>query len=77
MTSHRAIPYFQEMILPHLKLGKTLLISAHGNSLRAIIMHIEALTEEEVVQLEIPTALPLLYHWDQGRFCRGSIDAEN
>ena len=53
MTAERTIPYFEEEILPDLKAGKSVLVSAHGNSLRSIVMHIEEISPEEIVSLEI------------------------
>lgn len=61
MTAERALPYFQNEIIPELKRGKNIFISAHGNSLRAISMHLDHLSEEKVVELEIPTGKPLVY----------------
>jgi 2,3-bisphosphoglycerate-dependent phosphoglycerate mutase len=61
MTAARTIPYFEEEILPKLKQGKNILISAHGNSLRSIVMKLNNLSEEEVLKLEIPTGKPLIY----------------
>lgn len=61
MTAARTIPYFQEMILPLLKEGKNVFISAHGNSLRSIVMFLDNLTKEQVVQLELATGDPLVY----------------
>ncbi|SUZ83789.1 uncharacterized protein METZ01_LOCUS36643, partial [marine metagenome] len=61
MTAARTIPYFVEEIVPDLEQGLNVLVSAHGNSLRSIVMHIEAITPEEIVSLEIPTGVPLFY----------------
>lgn len=61
MTAERALPYFNKKIMPALKQGKNVLVSAHGNSLRAIMMSLDQLSHEEVVQLEIPTGVPILY----------------
>jgi len=61
MTSERSIPYFKEKILPLLQSGKNVFISAHGNSLRSIIMYLDDLSTDEVVHLEIATGKPLLY----------------
>ncbi len=63
MTAARTIPYFQREIAPHLDQGKTVLIAAHGNSLRAIVMHLKRLSPEEVINLEIATGDPLVYPW--------------
>ena len=63
-TAERTIPFFKEQIIPLLEQGKNVLISAHGNSLRSIVMHIEKLTKEAVLKLEIPTGKPLYYEMD-------------
>jgi 2,3-bisphosphoglycerate-dependent phosphoglycerate mutase len=62
-TAERTVPFFKENILAQLHAGKNVLISAHGNSLRSIVMYIENLTEEEVLKLEIPTGVPLFYNY--------------
>lgn len=72
-NAKRTIPYFEQMILPWLKKNKTVLISAHGNSLRSIVMNLDALTKEQVVQLEIPTGEPFAYSYEDGKFRRTSI----
>lgn len=61
MTAARAIPFFKEKIFPYLKKGKNVFISAHGNSLRAIIMFLDNLSKEEVVKLELATGQPIIY----------------
>jgi 2,3-bisphosphoglycerate-dependent phosphoglycerate mutase len=68
MTAKRTIPCLKERILPELEQGKTVLVSAHGNSLRSIVMDIEHLTEEEVLELEIATGQPIIYEFKEGRF---------
>jgi 2,3-bisphosphoglycerate-dependent phosphoglycerate mutase len=60
-TAARVIPYWEAHILPDLRAGKNVLVVAHGNSLRALVMHLDGLTREEVLALEIPTGIPLLY----------------
>jgi len=60
-TAARVIPYYETHILPDLKSGKNLLVAAHGNSLRALVMHLDNLSKEAVLKLEIPTGVPLLY----------------
>ena len=72
MTAARTIPYFEKTIVPLLKEGKNVLVSAHGNSLRAIIMDLEKLNKDEVVKLEIATGDPILYTFNNGVFTRGS-----
>lgn len=65
-TAERTIPFFTEAILPQLQAGKNVLVSAHGNSLRSIVMHIDGLSEEEVLKLEIPTGVPLYFDYKDG-----------
>ena len=65
MTAERTIPYFTEEILPDLESGKNVLVSAHGNSLRSIVMLIERICPDDIVSLEIPTGSPLLYRHDK------------
>ncbi|WP_457593613.1 2,3-bisphosphoglycerate-dependent phosphoglycerate mutase [Hydrogenimonas sp.] len=64
-TRRRTLNYFVERIAPELVRGKSVLVSAHGNSLRALVMAIERLTPAEVVKLEIPTGEPILYYFDE------------
>ena len=64
MTYDRTIPMLQERIIPALKRDENLLVVAHGNSLRAIMMYIERIAEEDITQLEIATGKPILYNWD-------------
>ena len=64
-TRKRTLNYFAERIAPELARDKTVLISAHGNSLRALVMAIEKLTPEEIVKVEIPTGQPILYTFDE------------
>jgi bisphosphoglycerate-dependent phosphoglycerate mutase len=61
----RVEPYFKSDIEPELKAGKTVLIAAHGNSLRAIVKMLDNLSEEEIAKVNIPTAIPLLYELDE------------
>ncbi len=63
-TLERVIPYWEEKILPELKKGKNVIVAAHGNSLRALVMHLDGMSEEEIVKLNIPTGIPLLYEFD-------------
>lgn len=64
-TADRVIPYFEANIAPLLKEGKNIIISAHGNSLRSLIMHLEKLTKEQILEREIATATPILYVLDE------------
>lgn len=63
-TAARTLPYFREHILPAIQAGKSVLVVAHGNSLRSIVMDLDKLTREEVLELNIPTGVPLLYKFD-------------
>jgi len=60
-TAARVMPYYHSRIEPDLKSGKNILIVAHGNSLRALIMHIENISKDDIVKLEIPTGVPIVY----------------
>jgi 2,3-bisphosphoglycerate-dependent phosphoglycerate mutase len=63
-TAARALPYFDSKIIPEIRAGKHILVSAHGNSLRSIVMQLDNLTREQVIELNIPTGVPLLYAYD-------------
>ena len=60
----RFLPYFTDVIVPDLRTGKTVLIVAHGNSLRALVKHLDGMSDEEIVGLNIPTGIPLRYDLD-------------
>lgn len=60
----RFVPYYEEAIVPDLKAGKTVLIAAHGNSLRALVKYLDGMSDDEVVGLNIPTGIPLRYDLD-------------
>ena len=60
-TAARVIPYFEKEIAPKLAAGKNIVIAAHGNSLRALIMHLEKMTPEQILEFEIGTAQPRMY----------------
>lgn len=63
-TAARALPYFRSKILPEAAAGKTVLVSAHGNSLRAIVMELDKLSKEQVLELNIATGEPIVYEVD-------------
>lgn len=70
-TAARTLPYFYEKIVPEIKAGKNVLVAAHGNSLRAIVMDLEKLSESQVLELNIATGEPIVYDCDKdGRFIR-------
>ncbi len=64
MTAQRTIPYYREKIVPHLRKGERVLVSAHGNSLRSIVMHIEQMTPQQIIAYELETGSPHLYEFD-------------
>ena len=68
-TIARAVPYYEQEILPQMKAGKRVIIAAHGNSLRALVKYFENLTDEEIIGVNIPTGVPLVYTFDDnGKF---------
>ena len=60
----RMIPYWQSDIIPDLRAGKVVLVTAHGNSLRALVKHLDGISDEDIAGLNIPTGIPLLYELD-------------
>ena len=63
-TAERVLPYFNKVIMPRLMEGENILIAAHGNSLRSLVMQLDKLSKEEVLSLEIPTGAPILYSFN-------------
>jgi 2,3-bisphosphoglycerate-dependent phosphoglycerate mutase len=61
----RLVPYWESEIVPDLKAGKTVLVTAHGNSLRALVKHLDGISDEDIAALNIPTAQPLVYRLDE------------
>ena len=81
-TIARTMPYFNEEILPQINAGRRILIAAHGNSLRALIMNFEHLTPEQIAEVNVPTGFPLVYEFaDDGsvsnKFYLGDADLVN
>ena len=64
-TAERVLPYFNKEILPKVVSGSNILIAAHGNSLRSLIMQLDELSKEEILNLEIPTGAPIKYKFDE------------
>jgi len=64
-TVARFIPYYEAEIEPNIKAGKQVLIVAHGNSLRALVKHLEGISDEDILKLNIPTGVPLVYELDE------------
>ncbi len=71
MTAERTIPYFREAILPKVRAGESVLVSAHGNSLRSIIMWLERLSPDQVLKLELATGVPVVYEIDEKGAVKG------
>ena len=69
-TAERVLPYFEHEIMPKVKEGLNILVAAHGNSLRALVMELEKMSSEEIVKLEIATGDPLTYEYSNGEFVR-------
>ncbi|MBM4123369.1 MAG: 2,3-bisphosphoglycerate-dependent phosphoglycerate mutase [Nitrospira sp.] len=63
-TAERVLPYYERRIRPDILAGRNVIVAAHGNSLRALVMHLDRLTREQVLELNIPTGAPLLYEFD-------------
>ncbi|WP_029088225.1 phosphoglyceromutase [Brevibacterium album] len=61
----RLLPYWYDSIVPDLQLGRTVLVAAHGNSLRALVKHLDGISDEEITGLNIPTGIPLHYELDE------------
>jgi 2,3-bisphosphoglycerate-dependent phosphoglycerate mutase len=62
----RFLPYFTDVIVPDLRVGKTVLIVAHGNSLRALVKYLDGMSDDDITGLNIPTGIPLRYDLDAG-----------
>ena len=69
-TAERVLPYFHSEILPKVEEGLDVLIAAHGNSLRALVMELEGISSDEIVKLEIATGDPLTYELSEGKIAR-------
>lgn len=64
ITLERVLPYWNDSIVPRLLAGQRVLVVAHGNSLRALVKHLDNISEQEIVELNIPTGIPLVYEFD-------------
>jgi len=64
-TVARVLPYWKETIVPDIRAGKRVIIAAHGNSLRALVKYLDNLSEAEIMELNIPTGVPLVYEFDE------------
>jgi 2,3-bisphosphoglycerate-dependent phosphoglycerate mutase len=66
----RMLPYWHDQVVPDLRAGKVVLISAHGNSLRALVKHLDGISDDDIAELNIPTGIPLVYELDEADPCR-------
>jgi len=73
-TAERVLPYYEATILPYLKEGKRVIVSAHGNSLRALIMELDGLSQEEITELNLATGVPILYNFNPDGTVAGKRD---
>lgn len=64
LTIERALPFWNDVIVPQIKAGKKILIAAHGNSLRGVVKHLDGLSDEEIMSLNLPTGIPFVYELD-------------
>jgi len=64
MTAERTLPYYEAQIWPEMKAGRSVIVAAHGNSLRSMIMKLENLTPEQIVKVELATGVPIVYRLD-------------
>ncbi len=62
---HRLLPYWEDVIVPDLRGGKVVLVAAHGNSLRALVKHLDGISDDDIAALNIPTGIPLVYRLDE------------
>ena len=81
-TIERVIPYFDDVIKKDMECGKNVLITAHGNSIRSLVKYFDKISEEEIVEVNIPTGIPLIYEFDSdfnviNKFYLGDQDAIN
>jgi len=65
LTIARTLPYWNDVIVPDLKAGKTVLVAAHGNSLRGIVKHLDSMSDEAIMGLNLPTGIPFVYELDE------------
>jgi len=65
LTIKRTLPYWNDVIVPEIKSGKSMIIAAHGNSLRGIVKHLDNMSEEQIMGLNLPTGIPFVYEFDE------------
>jgi 2,3-bisphosphoglycerate-dependent phosphoglycerate mutase len=65
-TVERFLPYWHDQVVPDIRAGRRVIIAAHGNSLRALVKHLDSVSDDDIVSLNIPTGIPLVYELDDG-----------
>ena len=70
----RVLPYWEDAIVPDLRAGRVVLVAAHGNSLRALVKHLDAIPDEVIPEVNIPTGIPLVYHLDEHLRSTNGVD---
>lgn len=70
----RVLPYWHDVIIPDLRVGSTVLVTAHGNSLRALVKHLDSVGDDEIARLNLPTGVPLVYELDRNLRPLGALD---
>merc|ERR1719315_759115 len=65
LTIGRTLPYWDNVIVPQIKQGKQILIAAHGNSLRGVVKHLDQISDEDIMSLNLPTGIPFVYELDE------------
>ena len=65
LTIERTLPFWNDVIVPEIKAGKQILIAAHGNSLRGIVKHLDKMTDDDIMSLNLPTGIPFVYTLDE------------
>lgn len=71
-TVDRVVPYWEQVIAPRVRSGERVIVAAHGNSLRALVKHLDGISDEQITKLNIPTGIPLVYELDEGLRSTGS-----
>jgi 2,3-bisphosphoglycerate-dependent phosphoglycerate mutase len=69
-TCKRVLPYFKKVIIPEVKKQKNVIVAAHGNSLRAIMKHLDNISDENIPHLELPTGKPIVYKYERGKLIK-------
>ena len=77
LTTIRTLPYWDDVIVPQIKAGKKILIAAHGNSLRGIVKHLDKMSDDAIMGLNLPTGIPFVYELDQDLKVRTKLSCKS